>query len=56
MKVILVRHAEQSGNVQGIIQGQCDSAVSERGRRETAALVAALAKKIMSLSVFMPLH
>ncbi|WP_210501106.1 histidine phosphatase family protein, partial [Pantoea ananatis] len=45
MKVILVRHAETEWNVQGIIQGQCDSAVSERGRRETAALVAALAKE-----------
>ncbi|WP_458038999.1 histidine phosphatase family protein [Pantoea ananatis] len=45
MKVILVRHAETEWNVQGIIQGQCDSAVSERCRRETAALVAALAKE-----------
>jgi len=42
MKVILVRHAQTQWNRAGMIQGQQDSPVTERGERETAALLAAL--------------
>jgi len=42
MKVILVRHAQTQWNRAGVIQGQQDSPVTERGERETAALLAAL--------------
>jgi len=43
MKVIFVRHAETEWNSKGIIQGHNDSALTPRGLRETAALLAALA-------------
>ncbi|APZ05452.1 histidine phosphatase family protein [Kosakonia cowanii JCM 10956 = DSM 18146] len=42
MKVILVRHAQTQWNRAGMIQGQQDSPITERGERETAALLAAL--------------
>lgn len=42
MKVILVRHAQTQWNRAGMIQGQQDSPVTERGERETVALLAAL--------------
>lgn len=42
MKVILVRHAQTQWNRAGMIQGQQDSPVTDRGGRETAALLAAL--------------
>lgn len=42
MKVILVRHAQTQWNRAGMIQGQQDSPVTERGERETTALLAAL--------------
>ncbi|WP_433636087.1 histidine phosphatase family protein [Kluyvera georgiana] len=42
MQVILVRHAETEWNVRGIIQGQSDSALTPRGKRQTSALLAAL--------------
>lgn len=42
MKVILVRHAQTQWNRAGMIQGQQDSPLTERGERETAALLAAL--------------
>lgn len=42
MKVILVRHAQTQWNRAGMVQGQQDSPVTERGERETAALLAAL--------------
>lgn len=42
MKVILVRHAQTQWNRAGVIQGQQDSPITERGERETAALLAAL--------------
>lgn len=41
MQVILVRHAETEWNVKGIIQGHSDSALTLRGERQTAALLAA---------------
>lgn len=41
MQVILVRHAETEWNVKGIIQGHNDSALTLRGERQTAALLAA---------------
>lgn len=44
MKVILVRHAETEWNARGIIQGQKDSALTEAGQRETAALLEAFAE------------
>jgi len=43
MKVILVRHAETEWNARGIIQGHCDSTLTDRGIGETSALRAALA-------------
>lgn len=42
MKVILVRHAQTQWNRAGMVQGQQDSPVTERGERETLALLAAL--------------
>lgn len=42
MKVILVRYAQTQWNRAGVIQGQQDSPITERGERETAALLAAL--------------
>lgn len=39
--MILVRHAETEWNAKGIIQGQSDSALTLRGERQTAALLAA---------------
>lgn len=42
MKVILVRHAQTQWNRAGMIQGQQDSPITERGERETTALLAAL--------------
>ena len=42
MKVILVRHAQTQWNRAGMVQGQQDSPVTERGERETAALLAVL--------------
>ena len=41
MQVILVRHAETEWNVKNIIQGHSDSALTLRGERQTAALLAA---------------
>ncbi len=43
MKVILVRHAETEWNVRGVIQGQSDSTLTHRGKRQTSALLAAFA-------------
>ena len=42
-QLILVRHAETEHNVAGIVQGWSDSALSERGRRQTRALAARVA-------------
>lgn len=43
MQVILVRHAETEWNVREILQGQSDSALTSRGKRQTSALLAAFA-------------
>lgn len=42
-QLILVRHAETEHNVAGIVQGWSDSALSERGARQTRALAARVA-------------
>ncbi|PHM46306.1 phosphoglycerate mutase [Xenorhabdus mauleonii] len=42
MQIILIRHAETEWNRKGIIQGWLDSPVTERGHRETDALIAEL--------------
>ena len=42
-QLILVRHAETEHNVAGIAQGWSDSALSERGARQTKALAARVA-------------
>ncbi|MEK6373324.1 MAG: histidine phosphatase family protein [Acidobacteriota bacterium] len=42
-QLILVRHAETEHNVAGIVQGWSDSALSERGERQTRALAARVA-------------
>jgi 2,3-bisphosphoglycerate-dependent phosphoglycerate mutase/probable phosphoglycerate mutase len=42
-QLILVRHAETEHNVAGIVQGWSDSALSERGQRQTRALAARVA-------------
>jgi len=42
-QLILVRHAETEHNVAGIVQGWSDSALSERGRRQTRALASRVA-------------
>lgn len=42
-QLILVRHAETEHNVAGIVQGWGDSALSERGARQTRALAARVA-------------
>lgn len=35
LKVVLVRHGETEGNVQGIVQGQSDTPLTERGMAST---------------------
>jgi broad specificity phosphatase PhoE len=42
-QLILVRHAETEHNVAGIVQGWSDSALSERGARQTRALATRVA-------------
>jgi uncharacterized phosphatase len=38
VRLLLIRHGQSEGNVQGIIQGQMDFALSERGKAEASAL------------------
>lgn len=38
MKLLLIRHGQSEGNVKGIIQGQMDFALTERGKAEANAL------------------
>jgi broad specificity phosphatase PhoE len=41
--IILVRHGETAANAGGLVQGRSDLGLTERGRRQAAAVAAALA-------------
>lgn len=43
MRFLIVRHGETDSNVAGIIQGQLDTDLNARGRRQAAQVGAALA-------------
>lgn len=44
MRLLLIRHAESTGNRQGRLQGRADFPLTERGRRQAQELAAALSR------------
>lgn len=54
MKVVVIRHGESEWNLQGKIQGRQDSALTERGYRQAAALCMALAEMAITRVVTSP--
>lgn len=56
MRLILVRHGQTQHNADGLVQGQADIPLSDVGRRQAAALAAALADEPIQAIVSSPLR
>lgn len=48
MRLLLIRHAESTGNRQGRLQGRADFPLTERGRRQAQELAATLSRRPIS--------